>query len=184
MRNARALVRASRSVSATQTMTDYELSGQESDESTYERRGIEAVAKRIHRAFDEFFHVEPAGDGEYTVFSGSGNTYTVNLPEGTCTCPDGQRGSWCKHAHRAAFVTGEIPDIDGVRVESDADTSDDTDTSEERTESDDEPEDDGETLTERVERFEEQHPGASAIEAISQLGINPDNMERVEEVLA
>ncbi len=159
-------------------MTDYELSGQESGESGYERRGIEAVAKRIHRAFDEFFHVEPANDGEYTVFSGSGNTYTVNLPEGTCTCPDGQRGSWCKHAHRAAFVTSEIPDIDGVR------TSDDTDTSEESTESDNEPEGNGETLTERVERFGRNNPGASAIEAISQLGIDPDNMERVEEVLA
>jgi hypothetical protein len=154
-------------------MTDYELSGQETGESGYERRGIEAVAKRVHRALDSFFHVEAAGDdGKYTVFSGSGETYTVTLPAGECTCPDGQRGSWCKHAHRVAFVTGEIPDIDGVRVESD--TSDDTDTEN----------DDGETLPERVERFEQQNPGASAIEAISQLGISPDKKERVEEVLA
>jgi hypothetical protein len=157
-------------------MTDYELSGQETDESGYERRGIEAVAKRVHRALDSFFHIESASDdGEYTVFSGSGNTYTVNLPAGTCTCPDGQRGAWCKHAHRTAFVTGEIPDIDGVRVE--LETSDDT-------ESNDTDKDDTETLAERVKRFEASNPGASAIEAISQLGINPDKKERVEEVLA
>jgi hypothetical protein len=159
-------------------MSTNELSGQETGESVDERRGIEAVAKRVHRALDSFFHVEPAGDGEYTVFSGSGNTYTVNLPEGTCTCPDGQRGSWCKHAHRAAFVTGEIPDIDGVRTESDAsdDTSEDDDTDTE--------DDDGETLEERIERFGRNNPGASAIEAMSQLGIAPDNKEQVEEVLA
>jgi hypothetical protein len=167
-------------------MSTNELSGQErTDESaTDHRRDTEAVAKRINRAFDEFFHIESAdSNGEYTVFSGSGNTYTVNLPEGTCTCPDGQRGSWCKHAHRAAFVTGEIPDIDGVHVESD--TSDDTDTNEETTDSDDtDTEDDGETLEERVERFERANPDASAIEAISQLGISPANKERVEEVLA
>jgi hypothetical protein len=163
-------------------MNAYESSGQESGESVDERRGIEAVAKRVHRALDSFFHVEPAGDdGEYTVFSGSGETYTVNVSDGSCTCPDGQRGSWCKHAYRVAFVAGEIPDIDGVRVESEADTSDDTDTSEDTTDTED---DDGETLTERVERFEENNPGASAIEAISQLGISPDDKERVEEVLA
>jgi uncharacterized Zn finger protein len=157
-------------------MNAYESSGQEASESVDERRGIEAVAKRVHRALDSFFHVEAAGgDGEYTVFSGSGETYTVNVSDGSCTCPDGQRGSWCKHAYRVAFVAGEIPDIDGVRVESEADTSEDTTDTED---------DDGETLTERVERFEQNNPGASAIEAISQLGISPDQKERVEEVLA
>jgi hypothetical protein len=163
-------------------MNAYELSGQESGESGYERRGIEAVAKRVHRALDSFFHVEAAGDdGEYTVFSGSGETYTVNVSDGSCTCPDGQRGSWCKHAYRVAFMTGKIPDIDGVRVESDTSESDDTAT----TDNDDtDTEDDGETLPERVERFEANNPGASAIEAISQLGIDPDQKERVEEVLA
>jgi hypothetical protein len=159
-------------------MTDYELSGQETGESGYERRGIEAVAKRVRRALDSFFHVESADDdGKYTVFSGSGETYTVTLPAGECTCPDGQRGSWCKHAHRVAFVTGEIPDIDGVRVEAEADTSEDTTAS-------DDTEDDGETLEERIERFEQNNPGASAIEAISQLGISPEQKEQVEEVLA
>jgi hypothetical protein len=162
-------------------MSTNELSGQETGESTDERRGIKAVAKRVSRALDGFYHVEAAGDdGEYTVFSGSGNTYTVNLPEGTCTCPDGQRSAWCKHAHRAAFVIGEIPAIDGVHV-----ATDDEDTeSDDEEDTDDEPDADAETLAERVERFETNNPGASAIEVIGQLGIDPSQKERVEEVLA
>jgi hypothetical protein len=158
-------------------MNAYELSGQERTDD--ERRGIEAVAKRVSRALDGFFHVEAADDGKYTVFSGSGEAYTVTLPAGTCTCPDGQRGSWCKHAHRAAFVTGEVPAIDGVHVE--ADNADDGEPEADDTE---QTNDDSETLAERVERFEQAHPGASAIEVISQLGINPDQKGRVEEVLA
>ena len=155
-------------------MSTNELSGQEPSESANERRGIEAVAKRVSRALDGFFHVESAdNDGEYTVFSGSGSTYTVNLPEGTCTCPDGQRGAWCKHAHRAAFVTGEVPAIDGVHVATDesAPEADGEDT-------------DAETLAERVERFEANNPGASAIEVVAQLDIDPGQKEHVEEVLA
>jgi hypothetical protein len=162
-------------------MSTNELSGQErTDESTDERRGIEAVAKRVSRALDGFYHVEAAAEnGEYTVFSGSGNTYTVNLPAGTCTCPDGQRGSWCKHAHRAAFVTGEIPAIDGVHVEpADAD-----DAEADGEDTDNEPDADAETLAERVERFETNNPGASAIEVVAQLDIEPSQKEHVEEVL-
>jgi hypothetical protein len=168
-------------------MSTNEPSGQESGESTDERRGSEAVAKRVHRALDSFYHVEAAGDdSEYTVFSGSGNTYTVSLPEGTCTCPDGQRGAWCKHAHRAAFVTGEIPAIDGVHVEADSadDSHPEADGEETEQASDDEPYTDDETLAERVERFEANNPGASAIEAVAQLDIDPSQKERVEEVLA
>jgi hypothetical protein len=165
-------------------MSTNESSRQEgTDESaTDHRRDTEAVAKRVHRALDSFYHVEAAGDdGEYTIFSGSGNTYTVNLPEGTCTCPDGQRGAWCKHAHRAAFVTGEIPAIDGVHVA--ATDADDAEANGEDT--DDEPDsDDGETLAERVERFEANNPGASAIEVVAQLDIEPSQKEHVEEVLA
>ena len=161
-------------------MSTNEPSGQESSESADERRGSEAVAKRVSRALDSFYHVEAAGDdGDYTVFSGSGNTYTVNLPEGTCTCPDGQRGSWCKHAHRAAFVTGEIPAIVGVHVETDAD-----DAEADGEDTDDEPDADSKTLAERVEHFETNNPGASAIEVIGQLGIDPSQKECVEEVLA
>jgi hypothetical protein len=160
-------------------MSTNEPSGQESGESTDERRSSEAVAKRVHRALDGFYHVEAAGDdGEYTVFSESGNTYTVNLPEGTCTCPDGQRSAWCKHAHRAAFVTGEIPAIDGVHVEP-ADAPDPETDGE-----DDESGADAETLVERVERFETNNPGASAIEVVARLDIDPSQKEHVEEVLA
>jgi hypothetical protein len=149
-----------------------------SDEPTINHhRDSEAVAKRVNRALDSFFHVESAGDNaEYTVFSGSGSSYTVDLSDGSCTCPDGQRGPWCKHAHRAAFVTGEVPDIDGVHVaisESD-DTDDDLD---------EDSEDDGETLAERVERFDHANPGASAIMVISQLGIDPSQKGRIEEIL-
>jgi hypothetical protein len=160
-------------------MSTNELSGQERTDN--ERRDVSAVAKRVHRALDGFYHVEAADDdGEYTVSSGSGNTYTVNLPEGTCTCPDGQRGAWCKHAHRAAFVTGEIPAIDGVHVE----TDDADDAEANGGDADDELDTDDETLAERVERFEANNPGASAIEVVAQLDIDPGQKEHVEEVLA
>jgi hypothetical protein len=157
-------------------MSTNEPSGQERIDDN--RRGIKAVAKRVNRALGGFYHVEAADDNsEYTVFSGSGNTYTVSLPEGTCTCPDGQRSAWCKHAHRAAFVTGEIPAIDGVHVEP---ANPDTEADGEDT--DEEP--DAETLAERVERFETNNPGASAIEVVARLDIDPRQKEHVEEVLA
>ncbi|EMA54855.1 SWIM zinc finger family protein [Halococcus salifodinae] len=147
--------------------------------TTNHQRDTEAVAKRVHRALDSFFHVEATvDDGEYTVFSGSSSTYTVDLSDGTCTCPDGQRGPWCKHAYRAAFVAGEIPDIDGVHVAVSEDDSSDDDRDV------DGENDDSETLAERVERFEQANPDASAIMVISQLGIDPNQKERVEEVLA
>lgn len=139
------------------------------DATTTRRRSAEAVRKRVHRALDSFFHVEANGEnGKYTVFSGSGNAYTVTLPAGTCTCPDGQRGPWCKHAHRAAFVTGELPDIDGVRAvrgEPDAEG------------------DERDDLTTRVERFAAKNPDASVIEIVAQLGIDPTERERIEEIL-
>jgi hypothetical protein len=141
-------------------------------------RDPSGVVKRVTRALDSFFHVEANSNGEYNVHSGSGNVYTVNPTAGTCSCPDGQRGAWCKHAYRVAFVTGEIPDINGVHI-----TADNAD---EAVPDDEQPTEDGdtETLAARVERFEANNPGASAIEAISQLGIDPDKRERVEEVLA
>jgi hypothetical protein len=39
-------------------------------------------------------------------------------------------------------------------------------------------------LAERIDRFRMNNPGASAIDAMSQLGIDPTNRERVEELLA
>ena len=58
-------------------------------------RDSAAVTKRVTRALTSLFHAEPADDpSEYHVHSGSGSTYTVALPEGACTCPDGERGQW------------------------------------------------------------------------------------------
>jgi hypothetical protein len=149
-------------------------------------RDSPAATKRVERALDSFFHVEPKNDlGKYRVHSGSGSTYTVTLPEGTCTCPDGQLGSWCKHAYRALFVTGCAPEVKGVPVDTDthmreiADHIESTDV--------EVGVEDGEScemLAERVDRFRMNNPDASAIEAISQLGIDPTNRERVEELLA
>ena len=150
-----------------------------STESGTNRRDAKAVAKRINRAFDEFFHIESAGnDGGYTVYSGSGNSYTVDLSDGSCTCPDGQRGAWCKHAHTVLFRTGELPSVVGsgvVPTGSDGEPTNDEDG--------EDTEEDGETLAERVERFEAQNPGATAIEAIGQLGINPEQKDRVKNIL-
>lgn len=71
---------------------------------------VEKEAKRIDRALDSFFHVEAANaPGAYRVHSGSGNTYTVNLLEGSCTCPDAERSVMCKHMVRVMGVTGETP---------------------------------------------------------------------------
>ncbi|HET7322805.1 MAG TPA: SWIM zinc finger family protein, partial [Halococcus sp.] len=76
-----------------------------------------AVAKRVTRALDEFFHAEATSNpDEYRVHSGSGDTYTVDVSDGTCTCPDGQRGAWCKHAYRVLFEDGELPSVVGTGV--------------------------------------------------------------------
>ena len=84
-------------------------------------RDAAAVTKRVTRALDNLFHVEAAGTpGEYHVHSGSGSTYTVALPDGTCTCPDGERGPWCKHAYRAFFVTDQT--LDAHRPETETET--------------------------------------------------------------
>ena len=155
-----------------------ESSGQEStDAEPTAGRNAAAVAKRVHRALDSFFHVKVSDAGKHRVHSGSGSTYTVTLPDGACTCPDGQRGAWCKHAFRALFQTGDVPDVEGVPEREPGDTE----TGREESETN---EDRAETLDARVERFAESHPDASAIEVISQLGIDPAERERVEEVLA
>jgi hypothetical protein len=164
-------------------MTTNEVSGQErTDDAPYP--SADRMAGRIHDGASEFMHVERHGPGVYRVDSGSGNSYDVDLESGMCTCPDaGTRGPWCKHYFAVLFQTGELPTVVGTGVV--ADESDDADA--DHAEADDEPTGDGddiETLVERVERFEANNPGASPIEAMSQLGIDPANKERVEEVLA
>lgn len=48
--------------------------------------------------------VTPLGGGVYEVESQSGNTYSVDLPGGRCTCPDHNfRGVRCKHLRRVAI---------------------------------------------------------------------------------
>ena len=146
-------------------------------------RDSAAVTKRVARALNNLFHVEVAGNPvEYRVHSGSGSTYIVTLPDGTCTCPDGERGSWCKHALRALFVTGHTPPVEGVPTDATTDNegSDRSEPADALTGDSDS----DERLAERVERFARTNPEASAIEALSQLGIDPTNRERVEELLA
>jgi len=71
---------------------------------------IEGEAKRIHRALANLFCVEEGGNpGEYRVHSESGNTYTVDLLEGACACPDAERSAMCKHLFRVIAETGATP---------------------------------------------------------------------------
>ena len=165
-------------------MTTNELSGQErTNEAPYPT--ADRMAGRIDSGASEFMHVERMGPGVYRVDSGSGDSYDVDLESGMCTCPDaGTRGPWCKHYFAVLFQTGELPTVVGAGVVADETEDEDEPTETTDTESVNKDSEDDETLTERVERFEQNHPGASAIEAISQLGIDPDEKERVEEVLA
>jgi hypothetical protein len=162
-------------------MSENELSGQErTDDAPYP--SADRMVGRIHDGASEFMHVERHGPGIYRVDSGSGNSYDVDLESGMCTCPDaGTRGPWCKHYFAVLFQSGELPSVVGSGVvthETESEETTDTE-DEEPTDSDDD-----ETLTERVERFEANNPGASAIEIVGQLGIDPANKQQVEEVLA
>ncbi len=56
--------------------------------------------------------VRPLGDGRYAVDSQSGATYVVDLPDGSCTCPDNQiRHNRCKHIRRVGIeiTTRRVP---------------------------------------------------------------------------
>jgi len=56
--------------------------------------------------------VVPLGEGRYDVVVRDGTAYTVELPVGTCTCPDHAfRGSRCKHLRRVAMdvTAGRVP---------------------------------------------------------------------------
>ena len=85
-------------------------------------------------------------------------------------------------AYRALFVTGQTPAIEGVPevTNTDDEGSDRSEPADALTGDSDS----DERLAERVERFARTNPEASAIEALSQLGIDPTNRERVEELLA
>ena len=64
--------------------------------------------RRSRRARMERMAVTPLGGGVYEVESQSGNTYSVDLPGGRCTCPDHNfRGVRCKHLRRVAMEVTE-----------------------------------------------------------------------------
>lgn len=59
---------------------------------------------RAVRALTEEFDVERVGAETYRVRSHSGNTYTVDVTERSCTCPDHEhREVACKHLLRVVF---------------------------------------------------------------------------------
>lgn len=64
--------------------------------------------ERSARAWTERMAVRPLGEGRYAVDSQSGATYVVDLPAGTCSCPDHLiRGQRCKHLRRTAIEVNE-----------------------------------------------------------------------------
>jgi hypothetical protein len=69
---------------------------------------------RSQRALSEPMAVVALGGGEYDVVTADGErpVYTVDLPAGTCTCPDHRmRGARCKHLRRVAIdvTAGRVP---------------------------------------------------------------------------
>lgn len=94
----------------TQPMPDYARGPEKpTDES-----GIEELDKRDVRALTQCMTVIPEGGDLFSVTSESGRSYTVDLREGRCTCPDSKHNlptddgrETCKHHARVAFATGE-----------------------------------------------------------------------------
>ncbi|QLH76265.1 SWIM zinc finger family protein [Halosimplex rubrum] len=73
---------------------------------------VRRLDERAARAWTERMAVRPLGGGRYAVDSASGATYVVDLPAGTCTCPDHQiRGERCKHLRRVGIeiTTRRVP---------------------------------------------------------------------------
>jgi hypothetical protein len=63
---------------------------------------------RADRARSEAMAVVAVGDGSYDVISEDDHVYTVDLGDGTCTCPDYRiRGARCKHLRRVAIDVTE-----------------------------------------------------------------------------
>lgn len=64
------------------------------------------------RALTEAMQVVEQAPGLYSVFSGSGNEYTVNVDgKPACTCPDFERRddvAACKHIRRVRLETGKV----------------------------------------------------------------------------
>jgi hypothetical protein len=93
---------------------------------------IDELESRTRRAYTESMQVtlERTG-GQYTVFAESGNTYTVDIVEETCTCADHRENdpkNGCKHRRRVEMEVRakRVPTPDGripKRVASDGGTT-------------------------------------------------------------
>lgn len=73
---------------------------------------LRGADERTVRAWTEPMAVTPLGGGEYAVEGVSGTGHVVDLPAGTCTCPDHDiRGERCKHLRRVAVEVNrrELP---------------------------------------------------------------------------
>jgi hypothetical protein len=73
---------------------------------------LDGMRERATRAWTERMAVSALGDGRYAVDSQSGATYTVDLPQKRCSCPDHAiRGERCKHLRRVAIeiTEGRVP---------------------------------------------------------------------------
>lgn len=77
-------------------------------DSYYSSRILTAITGRSHRSryqhsaskSTDHFEISAGVDGLYTVFNpSSGNTYTVHVAIGICSCPVGLTGGPCKHQH-------------------------------------------------------------------------------------
>lgn len=76
-----------------------------------EARSVEVPVLSRTRGTMENLRVQfdPNTPGRVQVTSRSGNTYTVDTEEGTCTCPDHRyRGSRCRHIEAASLAQEEI----------------------------------------------------------------------------
>lgn len=81
---------------------------------TEEREGVDA---RTMRAATEVMTVFEEADGVFEVITESGNSYTVELEEPACTCPDFEyRDVRCKHIRHVELRAGKI-DVGKVRDE-------------------------------------------------------------------
>jgi len=85
------------------------------------------LEKRTRRALEEYITILPDagnGDGEtiVTAVSESGSSYTVDVRDGRCGCPDSEHRNpdgGCKHLRRARFALGlrRVPNAPHVEVD-------------------------------------------------------------------
>jgi hypothetical protein len=74
---------------------------------------IEELPVEHARALTEAMTALPDAPGMFEVSSASGSTYTVDVRQGSCTCPDARyRDRTCKHLLRVEYELGRrgLPD--------------------------------------------------------------------------